>query len=110
MILQNPQLRSQPALDDDVGTAIAVKIGNCESAGIVGGIEPGNARDIVVAIPTTCMHYVRLVPVPVRILTDELIDRIPTVFISRRRLGLLRRVSNNLAPEEAHQISLRMVR
>ena len=113
VVAQHADLRPQAALQHDIQVAVAIDIGCGERAGVVGEVQPADAREVIefrcaaVRGRHSLVENVGLMAAPAVLLADELIDRVPAVFILRSRGLGHGRLSHHLPPEETVDVLLR---
>ena len=104
-VLQHAQLRSVAVLEKHFLPAVVIEIGQGERAAVFQKIEihgAGNIGKCSVAIVR--VEDVALVAAPGVVGADQFIDRVPSLFVIRGRLGGIGRIGHHLAPEETVQI------
>jgi hypothetical protein len=114
-ISQDAHLRPQAAFQDDIEVAVVVDVRHREGARVVGEIESADTGEIVVSRRTAIgrlhalIEHIGLPAAPTVVFADELVKRVPAIFVCRRRRRRGRRFGHHLAPEEALQIAIRSI-
>ena len=104
-VFQQAQLRSIAVFEKHFLPAVMIEVGQSERAAVLQEIETDGARDIgKCSIAIVRVEDISLVAAPGGVGANQFVDGVPALFVIGRRLGRVRRIGDNLAPEEAVQV------
>ena len=108
-VMKNPHLRSVAVFQDELQTAVMIKISENKRAAVLRKIQSKSARNFrECTIAVVRESYISFIATPGVIRSNQFVESIPSMLVSQRGRCVVRGFCYNLPPEKAAEVIPRL--